>query len=60
MKQIWARGEAVINGWLQIPSSYSAELLAHQGFDSLVVDLQHGVIDYQVAVTMLQAISTTP
>jgi 4-hydroxy-2-oxoheptanedioate aldolase len=60
LKQIWARGEAVINGWLQIPSSYSAELMAHGGFDSLVVDLQHGVIDYQVAVTMLQAISTTP
>src|SRR5207302_8316199 len=24
------------------------------------VDMQHGVVDYQVAVTMLQAISTTP
>ena len=60
LKQIWARGEAVINGWLSIPSSFSAEVMAHQGFDSLVVDMQHGVIEYQVAVTMLQAISTTP
>src|SRR5262245_33830848 len=34
--------------------------MAHQGFDSLTVDMQHGVTDYQVAVTMLQAISTTP
>jgi 4-hydroxy-2-oxoheptanedioate aldolase len=34
--------------------------MAHQGFDSLTVDMQHGVVDYQVAVTMLQAISTTP
>ena len=33
--------------------------MAHQGFDSLTVDMQHGVIDYQVAVTMLQGISTT-
>ena len=33
--------------------------MAHQGWDSLTVDLQHGLIDYQVAVTMLQAISTT-
>jgi 4-hydroxy-2-oxoheptanedioate aldolase len=34
--------------------------MAQQGFDSLTVDMQHGVVDYQVAVTMLQAISTTP
>lgn len=59
IKSIWARGEAVVNGWLSIPSSFSAEVMAHQGFDSLVVDMQHGVIDYQTAVTMLQAISTT-
>jgi len=59
LKTIWARGDAVVNGWLSIPSSFSAEVMAHQGFDSLTVDMQHGVIDYQVAVTMLQAISTT-
>jgi len=60
LKSIWARGEAVVNGWLSIPSAFSAEVMSHQGFDSLTVDMQHGVIDYQVAVTMLQAISTTP
>ena len=60
LKKIWARGEAVVNGWLSIPSAFSAEVMAHQGFDSLTVDMQHGVIDYQVAVTMLQSISTTP
>ena len=49
----------MVNGWLAIPSSVSAELMAHAGWDSLCVDLQHGAIDYQVAVTMLQAISTT-
>lgn len=59
LKSIWARGEAVVNGWLSIPSAFSAEVMANQGFDSLTVDMQHGVIDYQVAVTMLQGISTT-
>ena len=59
LRSIWAKGEAVVNGWLSIPSAFSAEVMAHQGFDSLVVDMQHGVVDYQVAVTMLQAISTT-
>ena len=60
VKKIWARGEAVVNGWLPIPSSFAAEVMAHQGFDSLTVDMQHGVVDYQTAVTMLQAVSTTP
>ena len=59
LKEIWDRGEAVINGWCSIPSSFSAEVMAHQGFDSITIDMQHGLIDYQVAVTMLQAISTT-
>ncbi|QIE26616.1 4-hydroxy-2-oxo-heptane-1,7-dioate aldolase (plasmid) [Caballeronia sp. SBC1] len=59
LKSILNRGGVVANGWLTIPSSFSAEVMAHQGFDSLVIDMQHGVIDYQMAVTMLQAISTT-
>ncbi|RMF92241.1 MAG: 2,4-dihydroxyhept-2-ene-1,7-dioic acid aldolase [Nitrospinota bacterium] len=60
LKSIWASGGVVVNGWLSIPSSFSAEVMAHQGFDSLTIDMQHGVVDYQVAVTMLQAISNTP
>jgi 4-hydroxy-2-oxoheptanedioate aldolase len=49
----------VVNGWLAIPSGFSAEVMAHQGFDSLTVDMQHGIVDYQAAVSMLQGISTT-
>src|SRR5258708_30230079 len=52
-------GRAVINSWLGIPSSFSAEVMASMGWDSLVVDMQHGMIDYQIMVTMLQGISTT-
>jgi 4-hydroxy-2-oxoheptanedioate aldolase len=59
LKAIWARGEAVINGWCSIPCAFSAEIMAHQGFDSITIDMQHGLVDYQVAVGMLQAISTT-
>jgi len=60
LKEIWSNGGAVINGWCSIPSSFSAEVMAHQGFDSICIDMQHGVVGYQMAVTMLQAISTTP
>ncbi|RMD63222.1 MAG: 2,4-dihydroxyhept-2-ene-1,7-dioic acid aldolase [Alphaproteobacteria bacterium] len=59
LRALWRDGGAAINGWLSIPSSISAETMAHQDWDSLTIDMQHGVIDYQVAVTMLQAISTT-
>ncbi len=59
LKEIWANGGATLNGWCSIPSSFSAEIMAHQGFDSITIDMQHGLVDYPDAVTMLQAISTT-
>jgi 4-hydroxy-2-oxoheptanedioate aldolase len=59
IRTIWKAGGAVLNGWLGIPNGFSAETMAHQGWDSLTVDLQHGVVDYQAAVNMLTAISTT-
>ena len=59
LKKIFKEGKAVVNGWLQIPNSFSAEVMAHQGWDSLTIDMQHGLIDYSNALPMLQAISTT-
>lgn len=59
LRKMWAEGGAVVNGWLSIPSAFSAEVMSHQGFDSLVIDMQHGVVDYQAAASMLAAISTT-
>lgn len=60
LRAIWKRGGAVVNGWLGIPSGVSAENMAQAGWDSLTVDLQHGLVDYQAAVAMFQAITTTP
>ena len=59
LKKIFAEGKVVVNGWLQIPNSFSSEVMAHQGWDSLTIDMQHGVVDYPNALQMLQAISTT-
>ena len=59
LKKIFSEGKAVVNGWLQIPNSFSAEVMAHQGWDSLTIDMQHGAIDYPNALQMLQAVSTT-
>lgn len=59
LRTIWKSGGAAVNGWLAIPSGFSAETMAHQGWDTLTVDMQHGVVDYSTMVPMLQAISTT-
>jgi 4-hydroxy-2-oxoheptanedioate aldolase len=59
LKKYIKEGKPIINGWLQIPSSFSAEVMAHQGWDSLTIDMQHGVVDYPNALQMLQAISST-
>jgi 4-hydroxy-2-oxoheptanedioate aldolase len=59
LRTLWKSGGAAVNGWLAIPNSFSAETMAHQGWDTLTIDLQHGVVDYQAMIPMLQAISTT-
>lgn len=56
IKRIWSENRPVLNGWLSISSPFAAEVMASQGFDSLTIDIQHGVIDYAGAVAMLQAI----
>jgi 4-hydroxy-2-oxoheptanedioate aldolase len=59
LRQIWAEGKPVLNGWLSIGSALTAEVMAQQGWDSLTIDGQHGLIGYGETLAMLQAISTT-
>jgi 4-hydroxy-2-oxoheptanedioate aldolase len=59
LRKIWQEGRTVVNGWLHVPSPFSAEVMAHAGWDSLTIDMQHGPVDYKSLVSMLQAISTT-
>lgn len=59
IKQIWRAGGCVTLGWCSLANSFSAEVMARQGFDALCVDMQHGLIDYNDVWPMLQAISQT-
>ena len=59
LRTIWANNGVVINGWLHIPSAFAGEIMAHQGWDSLTLDTQHGPYDFSSAVGMIQAIQTT-
>ena len=55
-----AAGKANVNGWLAIPSGFSAEVMAQCGWDSVTVDMQHGVQDYQSMVQCFQAMQAHP
>ena len=60
LRTLWKEGRAAVNGWLAIPDGACAEVMAHQGWDTLTVDMQHGLVDYAAMVRMLQAMSATP
>lgn len=60
IRQLWQEGKTAVNGWASIPSAYCAEVIGHQGVDAVTVDLQHGMVGFEAAVTMFQAISATP
>lgn len=59
-KSHFAAGGTAVNGWCAIPSPVTAEIMGRAGFDMMTVDLQHGLIDYQMAVTMLQVLQGLP
>ena len=60
LREIWARGGCALNGWLALPCAFSAELLSKQAWDSLTIDMQHGLVDYATMTTMLTATATRP
>ncbi len=51
--------ESVLNVFLTIPSPWTAELIAHAGWDALTIDMQHGLMDFNTALGMLHAMSST-
>lgn len=48
------------NAWISSDSAYAAEVFSHAGFDSVTVDLQHGMFGIDTAVSLLQGISAGP
>ena len=60
LKKRLQAGKACVNGWLAIPSGFSAETMAQCGWDSVTVDMQHGVQDYHSMVACFQAMDKHP
>ncbi|MEE9247748.1 MAG: aldolase/citrate lyase family protein [Dehalococcoidia bacterium] len=60
IKQMWREGKPAVIAWVASPDPYTAELLAHVGFDAMVLDMQHGMgIGPDRAAQWFQAVSTT-
>ena len=59
IRDLWGQGKVILNSWLAIPNGFSAELMARQGWDTITIDMQHGMVDYQSVLPMLISISTT-
>ncbi len=56
LREQFAKGEKIVNGWIAVPNSFLAETYAAQGFDSVTLDMQHGAVDISDLVPLLQAI----
>jgi 4-hydroxy-2-oxoheptanedioate aldolase len=60
IRRLWAEGKPVINAWLSIGNSFTAEIMSQQGYDAVTIDQQHGVLGYEALAPMLQAMKASP
>ncbi len=60
VKELWQQGKPAVQGWCSTGNPYIAELMAHSGFDAVVIDWQHGVgVSQESVVACIQAIGSS-
>ena len=57
--EIWNKKKPVVNAWLSIPNSFTAEAFGKMGWDAITIDMQHGQTDYVASLPMLQALTSS-
>ena len=60
LKKKLRNNETVIGCWLNLGSSLTAEIIAHAGFDWVLIDLEHGAGTENDLLHQLQAVKNTP
>lgn len=59
IKELWKQGKPAVMGWCSTGNPYIAEMMAHAGFDAVVIDWQHGLGASQESVlACIQAIGS--
>ena len=56
LKQALSDNKTTVGSWITLGHSAIAEIMAHAGFDWLVIDMEHSVIELSEAQEMIQAI----
>lgn len=56
LRDLWRAGETTLGLWASAPSSMASEAMARTGVEYVCCDNQHGLIDYQASVGMMQGI----
>ncbi len=52
-------GRPCINAWSMLPCTFTTEVFAKSGWDSITFDMQHGLHDYASVVACMQALQAT-
>ena len=55
-KKIFIKRKKIINAWIHIDSIASAKIVAKAGFDSITIDLQHGMFSFEKFRDIIQVI----
>ena len=56
---VFEQGNTGVNAWLGTASPVAAEIVASHNFDSVTIDLQHGLNDYTSALACLQSMTAS-
>lgn len=56
LNQRWRDGDVTLGAWCMMADALTAEILAKCGYDWVLIDMQHGCMDYETAVGMIRAV----
>ena len=55
LRQRWTSGDVTLGAWCMMPGALGVEAVAPLGFDWILIDMQHGCMDYEGALDMIRA-----
>jgi 4-hydroxy-2-oxoheptanedioate aldolase len=60
LAKAWSANRAALGPWITTDSAWSIETLAHAGFDFVVIDCQHSLLDEVTAGRLLGGLANAP
>ncbi|MCP3924073.1 MAG: aldolase [Desulfobacterales bacterium] len=55
IKDMLKNGKRIIGTWCEIPSAMVINVISKAGMDFVIIDMEHGVMDYKIAQEMVMA-----